>query len=141
MENPPPPPEKQAPAITVSSYFPTAILLMLLGWGGLYVILQYTTPSGGTRWLFFFALILAVTGLFLPLVAFLNRRFPSNPPVANGVIIRQALWFGVFAATITWLQIGRVLTPAMALLLAVGLVIIEWLLRLRERSQWKPSDK
>jgi hypothetical protein len=34
-----------------------------------------------------------------------------------------------------------VLTPALALLLAVGLFLIEWLLRLRERSQWKPEVK
>jgi len=31
-----------------------------------------------------------------------------------------------------------VLTPAIALLLLLGLAVIEWLLRLRERSQWNP---
>jgi hypothetical protein len=33
---------------------------------------------------------------------------------------------------------GRALTPALGLLLALGLVVIEWLLRLREKSQWNP---
>jgi hypothetical protein len=28
----------------------------------------------------------------------------------------------------------------MALVLALGLVIIEWLLRLREKSAWKPQE-
>jgi hypothetical protein len=39
---------------------------------------------------------------------------------------------------LAWLQIGRVLTPSLAFLLAVGFVLIEWLLRLREKSQWNP---
>jgi len=71
-------------------------------------------------------------------VAFLNRRFPSQPTPTPGVILRQAIWFGIYVPTLAWLQIGRVLTPALALLLAVGLLLIEWLLRLREKSQWKP---
>lgn len=138
MEKTSPAPEKSNNPDKVTSYWPTAIILILLGWGGLFAIFQYTTPNGGTRWLFFLTLIMAITGLALPLVAFLNKRFPSKPPVASTVVIRQALWFGVYVATLAWLQIGRVLNPAIALLLFVGLIIIEWLLRLRERSQWKP---
>lgn len=130
--------EEQPSSVTVISFLPTSLILLISGWGGIYALTQYTQPSGGTRWLFFFLLILGVTGLMLPLTAFLNQRFPSKPPVSNFVVTRQALWFGVFVATVAWLQIGRVLNPALALLLAVGLVIIEWLLRLRERSQWKP---
>lgn len=130
--------ENEAPPISVASFLPTAILLIILGWGGLLAVIEFTTPSGGTRWLFFFALILAVTGTVLPVIAFLNQRFKSRPPVSNGVVMRQALWFGVYVATVAWLQIGRVLNPVIAVLLAAGLVIIEWLLRMRERSQWKP---
>jgi hypothetical protein len=130
--------ENQSTPVSVSSYLPAAAILMILGWGGLYATIVLTTPNGGTRWLFFFLLILAVTGTMLPLIAFLHRRFPSTPPVTHVVVIRQALWFGVFVATLAWLQIGRVLNPTLAMLLAVGLMIIEWLLRLRERSQWKP---
>jgi hypothetical protein len=130
--------ENQPPPVSVSNYLPAAAILMILGWGGLYATILFTTPNGGTRWLFFFLLILAVTGTILPLIALLHRRFSSTPPVTNAVVTRQALWFGVFFATLAWLQIGRVLNPTLALLLAVGLIIIEWLLRLRERSQWKP---
>ena len=141
VENASSPDSQPASPVKVSSYWPTALILMGLGWGGIYAIVTYTKPDGGTRWLFFFTLILAVTGTVLPLVAFLNRRFSSRPPVSNFVVMRQALWFGVFVATIGWLQIGQVLTPAMALLIAVGLAIIEMLLRLRERSQWKPESR
>ena len=39
-----------------------------------------------------------------------------------------------------WLQIGRVLTTPMVLLLIIGFVLIEYLLRLSEKSQWTPPD-
>jgi hypothetical protein len=130
--------EKRLPAAnSISAYLLAALLLAVIGWGGLFAVLLYTHPSGGTRWLFFFTLVLAVTGTLLPVIAFLNLRFSTIPP-APVIIIRQSLWFGVYAATLAWLQIGRVLSPMIALLLALGLIIIEWLLRLRERSQWKP---
>jgi hypothetical protein len=122
----------------VSTFLPSAILLMILGWGSLYLLLIYTTPSGGARWAFFFAGVLAFTGTALPLVAFFNRRFPSIPPPSTTVVLRNALWIGIYFPTIVWLQIGRVLNPFIALLLAVGFALIEWLLRMRERSQWRP---
>jgi hypothetical protein len=52
--------------------------------------------------------------------------------------LRQSLWIGIYGPTLAWLQIGRVLTVALTILLAIGLILIEVLLRLRERSQWKP---
>ena len=125
---------------SVKSFLPAAILLMLIGWGGLYYIFSQTTPSGGTRWAMFFTGVLAITGTVLPLVAFLNQRFPSTPPVTTFVILRQSLWFGIYFPTLAWLQIGRTLTPIISLLLALGLILIEWLLRLRERSQKKRSE-
>ena len=122
----------------VRTFLTSAILFMILGWGGLYLLLTYTTPSGGARWAFFFAGVLAFTGTALPLVAFLNRRFPSIPPPSTTIVLRQALWIGIYFPTLVWLQIGRVLNPFIALLLAVGFALIEWLLRMRERSQWRP---
>lgn len=122
----------------VSSFLPASIFLMLLGWGGLYAIFQLTTPNGGTRWAFFFAGLLAVTGTMLPFTAFLNRRFSSNPPASSTVVVRQALWVGIYIATLFWLQIGTVLNAPLAVFLAAGVIAIELLLRLRERSQWNP---
>lgn len=124
---------------SVRSFLPTSILLMLAGWGGLVAVIFFSSPSGGTRWALFFTTVLAVTGTLLPLTAFLNQRFHSVPPAPSGAVVRQALWAGIYVATLAWLQLGRVLTPVMALLLAVGLLLIEWLLRMRERSQWKPN--
>jgi hypothetical protein len=111
---------------------------MVTGWGGLAALVLSTLPTVGPRWLFFFLVVIALTGTALPIMAFLNRRFPSIPVPTPAIIIRQALWVGVYGATIAWLQIGRVLTPTLAILLAAGLVLIEFLLRLSEKSQWKP---
>lgn len=126
------------PSPPVSSFLPTAIILSLLGWGGLFVLINYTLPSLGPRWLFFFLSVLAATGTSLPIVAFLNRRFPTTPPPSYGAILREAIFVGIYFPMLAWLQLGRVLNPALALLLALGLIAIEILLRLRERSQWYP---
>jgi len=123
----------------VRAFLPAAIILGLVGWGGLVYIIFFTLPTVGPRWLFFFLAVLALTGTALPVVAFLNRRFPSTPPPTTTVVLRQALWIGIYLPTLAWLQIGRVLNIALILLLALGFVLIEWLLRLREKSQWKPE--
>ena len=123
----------------VKSVLPAAITLAVIGWGGLVTLVFLTLPTVGPRWLFFFLGVLALTGSALPFLAFLNKRFPSTPPATSGVILRQSLWVGIYGGTLAWLQIGRVLTLPMALVLAIGLVIIEWLMRLREKSQWKPE--
>ncbi len=122
----------------VSRFVPAAFILALVGWAGLLYLFFFTLPTLGPRWLFFFLSVLALTGSFLPAVAYLNRRFPSTPPPTPVIILRQSLWIGIYGPTLAWLQIGRVLSPLLALLLAIGFVLVEWLLRMREKSQWKP---
>jgi hypothetical protein len=122
----------------VKLFIPVAFLLFLIGWGGLAAVILYFPPTVWPRWLFFFLVMLGVTGTALPVMAFLNRRFPATPPASGGVVVREAFWVGVYFASLAWLRIPRVLTAALALLLVIALILIEWLLRLRERSQWKP---
>ncbi|HSB65679.1 MAG TPA: hypothetical protein VLD65_03825 [Anaerolineales bacterium] len=121
----------------VANFLPASILLFIIGWGGLAALIISTLPTVGPRWLFFFLCVLAITGTMMPITAFLNRRFPSTPPPTPLVIVRQAVWFAVYIATLIWLQMGRVLNPALAILLVIGLGLIEFLLRLSEKSQWK----
>jgi hypothetical protein len=121
------------------TFFLVALLLFVVGWGGLALVTYYTLPTLGPRWLFFFLVVLALTGTFLPVIAFLNRRFPNTPPVGGEVIMRQALWFGIYASLITWLQMGRVLTPVLAVILFAAFILVEGLLRLFERSRWRPN--
>ncbi len=119
-------------------YFWLSVLFCLAGWGGLVYLVTQTLPYLGPRWLFFFFLMLAFTGLALPVTYFINRRFPSDPPVESGVVLREAMWVGIYACAMAWLQLGRVLSGGIAVLLAAGLTLIEILLRMRERSQWIP---
>ncbi len=120
------------------TYLPLALVLSVAGWAGLLILMLTTVPTLGPRWLFFFLGVLAFTGPALPITYYLNLRFPSDPPVDDMVILRQALWFGIFGSTVAWLQLGRVLTPALALILAGVFVLIEFLLRMFERSRWNP---
>jgi hypothetical protein len=120
-------------------FLPLAVILTLLGGIGLFILIQSTLPTLGPRWLFFFLGVLTLTGLSLPLIFFLNMRFPSDPPVDGMVILRQALWVGVFGSTVAWLQLGRVLTGGLAIILAAAFVLIEFLLRLFEKSRWNPK--
>ncbi len=102
-------------------------------------LIVYTQPLLGPRWLFFFLLTIAVSGSVLPVAYFLNLRFPSNPPAGAVVLIRQSIWVGVFFDLIAWLQLGRVLNPVLATVLAIGVLVIENLIRMLERSRWRPS--
>jgi hypothetical protein len=70
---------------------------------------------------------------------FLNLRFPSNPPVGTAVIMRQAVWVGVYGALLTWLQQERLVTLWTGLGLAAGLGAIEYLIRMRENARWQPG--
>jgi hypothetical protein len=116
----------------------SSLLLMIVGWGGLYYILTQTHPFVWPRWGFFVFTLVAITGTLLPIVYFFHRRFPSEGPAEANVIVRQALWFGVYGATLAWLQLGRLVTVYVVLGLAGGLLAIEYLMRLREKAHWKP---
>lgn len=126
---------KDLPAIII-----TSLVIALIGWVGIFFLLQYTQPFLGPRWLFFFLLTMAISGTALPLVYFLNLRFPSDPPANTSVIIRQAIWFAIFVDLLAWLQLGRVLNSILVVVIALGIIAIENLIRLVERSHWQPSS-
>ena len=116
----------------------TSLLLMIVGWGGLYLLVNRTLPYVWPRWGFFFLVLMALTGTVLPIVYFFHRRFSGEKPAEASVIVRQALWFGVYGATLAWLQLGGLVTIYVILGLAGGLAAIEYFTRLREKSHWKP---
>jgi hypothetical protein len=116
----------------------TALALVIAGWGGLYFVITQTLPYVWPRWAFFVLVLLALTGTALPIVYFFHRRFRGEKPAEASVIVRQALWFGVYGATLAWLQLGRLVTVYIILGLAGGLAAIEYFTRLREKAHWKP---
>jgi hypothetical protein len=127
-----------APSSSFRPYLASTLVLLILGWGGLALIVFTLPPLVWIRWLFFALLTLALTGTALPAVWFLNLRFPSDPPVESSVILRQAIWFGVFGAILAWLEANGVVTIWIAIGLALGFIAIEYIIRMIERSRWRP---
>ncbi len=121
-------------------YLRSAIFLVLVGWGGLaLMILAFGMPPlVWARWGFFALWFIALTGTALPFSYYFNLRFPSDPHAESNVIVRQALWIGVYGSTLAWLQLGRLVTLWVWMGLAGGLIAIEYVIRLRERARWRP---
>lgn len=124
---------------TVRTILPFALLMGMSGWAGLIYLMTQTKPTLSHRWFFFCAIVVAVTGTSAPLVALLNRLFSTRTPVGFGMIVREALWVGIYFAALIWLNKGQVLTLSLAVVLAVGFILVEVLLRLRARSEWHPG--
>ena len=126
----------QKPSFT--PFLVVTLVMFIGGWVGLYSIVSFTLPTLGPRWAFFFFAVFALTGTALPIIYFVNRRFNvKNFPSAN-VIVRQAIWVGVYGAMLAWMQLGRVATINLAAGLAFGFVLVEVLIRMREKAQWTP---
>jgi hypothetical protein len=113
----------------------SAAVMIMVGWGGLYLLVTTQPPRlAGQLWLFFVLLHVAITGTAIPVVRYLNLRFTplteALPP--GGIIVRQSVWIGLFVVICAWLQIPRVLSPIVAVLLALVFLAIEVFLRFRE---------
>ncbi len=89
--------------------------------------------------MFFVAVVLAVSGLTLPLVAYLNRIIQLFGPANYETVVREATMLGVYGGILLWLNKGQVLSTGLALILGIGLILVELLIRLRNRSQWHPE--
>jgi hypothetical protein len=120
-------------------YLASTISLFILGWGAAVIAIIMLTPTVWARWLLFLGGTLGLTSLGLPIMWFLNLRFKSNPPAGAGVIVRQAIWVGVYGAVLIWLQQVRLVTIWSSLGLAAGLIAIEYLVRMREKARWQPK--
>jgi len=112
--------------------------MALIGWGGLFLLINYTLPFVWPRWGFFMLWVVALTSTALPFTYLLNQRFEDKSFIEPNVIVRQALWVGVYGATLAWLQLGRLVSLWVWMGLAGGFIAAEYLIRLRERARWKP---
>jgi hypothetical protein len=129
-------------APTARQYLSSSLFLMAAGWGGLVLLIFILglPPLVWARWAFFALLFTALTGTALPVVYFLNLRFPSDPPAESHSIVRQALWVGSYGCILAWLLLGRVMTFWVWIGLAGGLIAIEYIIRMRERALWRPPE-
>jgi hypothetical protein len=134
------PPDEASAIPPFRTFLWASVLLILFGWGGLAVLVATTLPTLGPRWLFFFLLLTGLSGLALPIAYYFNLRFPTKPPADGTAILREAMFVGIYGCLVFWLQQGRVLTLPLALILALGFFLIEFLIRIREVSHWKPRE-
>ncbi|MEZ4517713.1 MAG: hypothetical protein R3C44_13100 [Chloroflexota bacterium] len=87
---------------------------------------------------FLASVVVAVTGLMLPVAYFLNKRFDpqyrdgDSPPMLT--VTRQALLVGLWVAFCLWLQMNRTLGIAVAALVAGVFILFELLLQIRARA-------
>jgi len=125
---------------TLRSYLITGLTMAAAGIGGLVLLISNAYPTLGPRWLFFFLLTLSLCGIAMPVIAYLHRRFPTEPPADWDTILREVIWVGAYFGLIAWLQLGRVLTLSIAFFLALGFIMIEYFIRIRERSRWEPRN-
>lgn len=120
-----------------------AWILVIIGWSGLAMLILYSNPRLGPLplWSFFLLWLMALTGTAVPFVRYLNRRFARDAAPAH-VILRQALWVGVFGATCAWLEldVNNLLNSVTVAIVLIALIGIEVFLRLRERARWAPES-
>src|SRR5688572_5718074 len=107
------------------------LFLLLVGWGGLALVLNFSLPTLWPRWAFFALIVLAFTGTALPISFLLNQRLLANE---TRVVTRQAMWVGVYFAILAWLQTGGILNFSLGLWFVLGFLVIEYLIQLRERA-------
>lgn len=84
---------------------------------------------------FLAAVLVTVTGAALPPAYFLNRRFgvAGRQTPQFLVTLRQAMWVGFWGAFCVWLQMNRTLSLPVAALVAIVLILFEFLLQVRTR--------
>jgi hypothetical protein len=117
-----------------SSVLTTALILFFTGAVGLTLIFIFTVPTLGPRWLLFFFIPLVFSGIILPFVWLVNRRLSLRLPFTPAILVREALFIGVYFDLVIWLQFGKVLNFALAVFLLAGFATVEVILRWRERN-------
>ena len=120
--------------LTFRPFLISTILLFICGWGGLALLTNLSLPTLWPRWGLYALIVLAGTGTSIPISYWFNKTFSSNRSIKAGTIIRESVAVGVYFALLSWLSIGRVLNFPIAVWLGLGLIVIEYLLRLRESS-------
>jgi len=119
--------------------FITALIFIMIGLGGLALILITLEPTLWPRWLFYFFLTMGGTGLALPAAYIIQRRLAKQYVPAR-VLIREGLLFGIYLDLLAWLQIGRIATNLVVFLLAGGMILLEYFLRMAEKATFRADE-
>ena len=125
---------------TARTVLPISLILAVPGWIWLIYLVTQTLPDLGSRWMFFAAVMIAVAGSSIPIIAYLNRIIKPFGPATYETIVREGILVGLYAGILLWLNKGQILNFGVAIILAVGMLLVEILLRIRNRSQWHPNS-
>jgi hypothetical protein len=111
-----------------------AILAAVLLWLGLWGVIQLPI-TGITRTLFLLVLAGAIATTAMPPVAYMNARFGrcNNERVFHARFVRQSIWLGLLVSVLGWLQMRRILSMTLALILIAVFVLTETFLLTRDR--------
>jgi hypothetical protein len=110
----------------------TAILIAVLSWLAIWGVIQLPV-TGPTRALLFVLLFCGITCTVMPPISYLNARFGRclNQRTFRSRFVRQSIWLGLLATVLAWLQMRRILTTTLAMILTAvfGLIETFWLTR------------
>jgi hypothetical protein len=125
--------EEFDPANTSRQWVFYVVTIGVLSWAGLWGVIQLPITQP-TRVIFFFLLFSAVTSTAMPPIAYLNARFGRcrNQRSYQMQYIRQSVWLGLFVVIAGWLQMRRLLTATLALILMAVFMLTETFLLTRE---------
>jgi hypothetical protein len=109
------------------------VFVAIVAWLAMWGVIQLAVNST-TKFLFFVLLFVALTSTFMPAVAYLNARFGRfcSVQVFRVRFVRQSIQMGLFVVVVAWLQMRRVLTLSIALILIGVLVLTEMFFITRE---------
>ena len=110
------------------------ILIAFLSWLGLWGLIQLPV-TGPARVLLFVLLFFGITSTAMPPISYLNARFGHcrDRRTFQARFIRQSIWLGLLVVVLGWLQMRRILTTTLAMILAAVFVLIETFILTRER--------
>jgi hypothetical protein len=110
----------------------TAILIAVLSWLGIWGVIQLPV-TGTTRTVLLVLLFCGITCTVMPPVSYLNARFGGcrNRRTFQSRFVRQSIWLGLLVTVLAWLQMQRILTTTLAMILTAvfGLIETFWLTR------------
>ncbi len=96
-----------APVRSVTGLMIASVGLTLLGVMGVAAIVTKLYPTPEVRLLFLLPFFAAVTGMAVPFVWFLGRRFGRpDAPMATSTLIITSLVVGLVATALVWLRLG-----------------------------------
>jgi hypothetical protein len=127
------------PSKTDKRWMLYVIFVGLVAWIGWWSMVQLPI-NNLTTVLFFVLLFIAIGSTLMPALAYLNARFGRfhDERVYRLRFVRQSVFIGVFVILVAWLQMQRVLSSTLALILMAVFVLTETFLVTRESPIEEP---